>query len=135
MEVCNRWMAEPLKAFHLDCTLPLRMKVDLDPPVEAPFVLRLAPVDDAENAKLRKLISRLADTLRIFPGNLDIYRFHTTLGYSVQWLDDKEDAAFQALMIKWRRDVAAKSPQIVMGAPEFCIFKDMFAFQRQFYLS
>jgi hypothetical protein len=135
METCDQWMAEQLKAFFLDCALPLRMKVDLAPPVEAPFVLRLIPCDDAENARLRKLISRLADTLQIFPKDIDTYRFHTTLGYSIQWLDDKEDAMFQALMAKWRRDVAAKSPQILMGAPEFCIFKDMFAFQRQFYLS
>lgn len=134
MDDCNDWVAARLKAFKLNCALPIRMKVDLLPPVEAPLVLRLLPYDEAENVKLRTLISRLSECLEIYPEGIDKYAFHTTLGYAIQWLDAKEDQQFQDLMKKWRDAVARKCPQIQLGAPEFCTFEDMFAFQREFFL-
>ena len=132
---CNSWVAQKLKAFSLDCQLPLRFKIDPNPPREAPFVLRLAPVDAQENAKLRSLIERLSASLGIIPPEIDKYRFHTTLGYSLQWLDESEDRDFQSRMTAWRLATARTCPEIQLGAPEYCVLEDMYAFHRQFYLS
>ena len=132
---CNAWVGERLKAFSLDCALPLRLKIDLAPPMEAPFVLRLRPVDAQEDAKLRTLIARLSAALGIAPPQIDAYRFHTTLGYSLQWLDADEDRDFQGRMTAWRAAVARTCPEIQLGAPEYCLLDDMYAFHRQFYLA
>jgi hypothetical protein len=135
MTACNAWVAQKLKALSLDCALPLRFKIDLDPPHEAPFVLRLLPVDAQEDAKLRRLIARLSATLGITPPGIDTYQFHTTLGYSLQWLDDNEDRDFQGRMTAWRGAINRQCPEIPFGAPEYCLLDDMYAFHRQFYLT
>jgi hypothetical protein len=134
METCNRILAEKLRAFRLEMPLPIRMKVDLSAPDEKPFVVRLLPADDTQNRQLRTLISRLSEYLGIFPPNIEQYRFHTTMGYQFQVLSAEEMSKFHSQMRKWRADIARKSPEIILGAPEFCLLDDMFAFHRQFYL-
>lgn len=135
MDDCNRALGERLHAFRLGMDLPIRMRIDPTPLPEGPLTFRLLPVDDGQDGKLRDLISRLSDCLEIAPPNIATYRFHTTLGYALQWLSPDEDERFTALMDKWRGQIAAQSPIIVFGAPEYCLLQDMYAFRRQFYLS
>lgn len=136
MAECDRVLGDRLRAFRLEADLPLRMKVDLSEPGpgERPLTLRLLPYDDAENAKLRRLRDRLADTLAIHAPGHDTYRFHVTLGYLIRWLTPGEQTAFRDALAGWREGVAAACPVIELGAPEYCTLKDMFAFSRQFYL-
>jgi hypothetical protein len=136
MAECDRILGERLRAFRLECDLPFRMKVDLSEPgpQERPLTLRLLPYDDAENAKLRRLRDRLAQTLAIRSPTHDAYRFHVTLAYLIRWLTPDEQAAFRDTLMAWQQVVAAACPVIELGAPEYCTLKDMFAFSRQFYL-
>lgn len=133
---CDQLFGERLRAFRLECDLPFRMKVDLSEPGpgERPATLRLLPYDDAEDAKLRRLRDRLAETLAIRTSSHDEYRFHVTLGYLIRWLTQEEQIAFRKTLAAWRESVAAVCPLIELGAPEYCTLKDMFAFSRQFYL-
>ncbi len=135
MDDCDRILGERLRTFKLGMDLPIRMRIDPDPLPEGPLTLRLLPADAAQAATLRDLIARLADCLEISPPHIATYRFHTTLGYAIQWLSAEEDARFEVLMDTWRRRIAARSPTIVFGAPEYCLLKDMYAFRRQFYLA
>lgn len=136
MAECDRILGERLKAFDLDCELPFRMRVDLaePPPAERPLTIRLVPLDGAEDAKLRRLRSRLSDVLGIRAPGQDAYRFHVTLAYLYRWLTPEEDRAFRAVLAGWRDRLAKACPVIALGAPEYCLLEDMFAFKRQFYL-
>ncbi|QND51307.1 DUF1868 domain-containing protein [Phyllobacterium sp. 628] len=137
MDECSRILSAKLQEFKLNCELPLRMKVDPSPPVDraSALTLKLLPVDEAENAKLRKVRDQLSDYLGMSSPGHAAYRFHTTLGYQIRSFDPDEESRFQILWEKWRNDIMRKSPVIHFGAPEYCIFKDMYAFHRQFYLS
>jgi hypothetical protein len=64
----------------------------------------------------------------------DAYRFHITLGYLIRWLDPAEDADYRRALKTWREGLAKRCPVIELGAPEYCILADMYAFRRQFYL-
>ena len=134
MDDCNRVLGERLRTFKLAMDLPIRMRIDPNPLPEGPLTFRLLPADAVQETKLRDLIKRLSDRLEITPPNIGTYRFHTTLGYAIQWLTPAEDERFRTLMDKWRRQIMAVSPIIVFGAPEYCLLQDMYAFRRQFYL-
>lgn len=137
MEACNRLVAERLKTFRLLTDLPIRMKVDLsEPGPDANTLnLRLLPLDSVESAKLRKLRSRLSDCVKIRSADPDAYGFHVTLAYWVAPLSAAEQRECDTTLKIWREGVAALCPVINLGAPEYCTFKDMFAFNRQFYLT
>lgn len=137
MAECDRLLGERLRDFKLDCALPIRLKVDLDQVQDParPLTLLLLPVDAAEEAKLRGLRDRLSRRLAIRSPSHDAYRFHVSLGYPIAWFTDAEKAAFATVWRRWAHAVAARSPVIELGAPEYCLFDDMFAFHRQFYLA
>lgn len=63
-----------------------------------------------------------------------MYRFHVSIGYPVAWMTTAEENELRRVFAGWARDIAARAPVIRFGAPEYCIFNDMFAFERQFYL-
>jgi hypothetical protein len=131
---CNRLMAERLKSFNLETALPIRMRIDTsDPAPDANTLkMRLLPLDSAENAKIRKLRSRLSDCLKIKSSS--DYGFHSTLGYWVTNLSPSEQRECHDTLKSWQDRVAALCPVINLGAPEYCTFRDMFAFNRLFYL-
>jgi hypothetical protein len=133
---CGRILGERLKAFDLECALPIRMRIDrAEPPAsERPLTIRLEPLDAAETIKLRRLRARLSKVLGIAIQEPDAYRFHVTLAYLWRWLTPDEDRAFRASLAGWRARLAKACPVLERGAPEYCLLDDMFAFKRQFYL-
>jgi hypothetical protein len=134
---CDRLLGERLKGFALKSDLPIRLKVDLEqvPDPARPLTLLLLPVDPAEHAKLRDLRDRLSRLLAIRAADHDSYRFHISLGYPIAWFTESEARALQAVWRRWTHAVAGQAPAIELGAPEYCLFDDMFAFHRQFYLT
>lgn len=133
---CDRILGERLRGFDPGLTLPIRMRVD---PVQTPLVggaliFRLQPLDAGENAKLRALRDRLADLLKIRAANHDAYQFHVSLGYKIGWLTEVEARKLERTWHRWAAHIAAQSPEIVLGAPEYCAFADMFAFRRRLYI-
>jgi hypothetical protein len=134
---CHKIIADRLRTFKTNVSLPIKMRVDLaEPgPEERPLTLRLLPLDEAENKRLRMLRDRLSDATGVRTPGHDAYRFHITLGYLFEWLEPSENEAFRSTLRQWCEMVATRVPVIELGAPEFCTFEDMFAFHRQFYLS
>ena len=137
IEQCNEILAERLRGLALGMTLPIRMCVDLAAPIGDAWTLAmpLAPVDDAEQERLRRVRDRLAEVLGLRPPMHDAYSFHTTLGYVAQRLVGDERTQFTSAVQAWREAMAKRVPVIELGAPEFCTFEDMFAFRRWFYLA
>jgi hypothetical protein len=137
MSACHAAVGAQLRKFKLDCALPLRMKVDVSEPGvnERPLRLRLSPVDAAEEAKLRGLRDRLSTHLGIRGDDHVTYQFHTTIGYLIRWLTPVETLEFRDTLLKWTENVAARAPVIELGAPEYCVFPDMYAFHREFFLA
>lgn len=136
IEECNRLLSERLKAATIGPVVPTRMRVDTSEPAigERPLVIRLLPLDETENRKVRALRDRLSQILGIRAPGHDSYRFHISLAYLVQRLTAEELSAFRSAYVRYHADVARKCPVIEVGRPEFCVFDDMFAFHRQFYL-
>lgn len=137
IEACNHLMAERLKEFRLDCEMPLRMRIDTGYPSHkvSPVTIHLQPFDDTEARKLRRLRDRLAQALNIHTADHDDYRFHVTIAYQIAWFTPEEQEAFQRALERWRARLAEAHPAILFGPPEFCIFRDMFAFETRFRLS
>lgn len=135
IEECDRTLADRLRAAPIGDLAPIRMRVNPAEPAPGtrPLALRLLPLDEAEDRKLRALRDRLSDILRIRAPDHDRYRFHTTLAYQIEPLSSEEQADFLASMSRWQRMVADRAPVLSLGQPEYCVLNDMFAFKRQFY--
>jgi hypothetical protein len=133
---CDRILTERLKRADLHVDLPIRMRVDLDQrPVNGKaLIFLLQPADDGERAKLAKVRERLGDVFKIHAPDANAYRFHISLGYAIAWFTPHEMRELEQAWARWVREFAAASPVITLGAPEYCTFKDMYAFKRQLLL-
>jgi len=131
---CTRHMAGKLRAFDLACELPLRMK--LAEPEQQLMIgaLSLVPANAQETHKLRGLRDRLADHLGMRAPWHDDYTFHITHSYLIKSLS--LDTVKQALAFHSRlyAELVATTGIITLGAPEFCTFIDMQAFDNLFFL-
>lgn len=131
---CTRHMADKLRAFDLGCMLPLRMK--LAEPEQQLMIgaMSLEPANAEEAYKLRDLRDRLAEHLGMHTPWHDRYTFHITHSYLIQ--SRSLETVKQALAFHSRLYTELVSPTgiITLGAPEFCTFLDMQAFDNQFLL-
>ena len=132
MDQCNRITADRLRQASIRCPLPIRMRVDpaQNPMNGQPLTMRLLPLDDDEGAKLATVRHAISRATQIPLGKLDTYRFHISIGYSTGWLTQAENTEFVSVFNNWSLQVAARVPVINLGAPEFCVFEDMYAFHR-----
>lgn len=96
--------------------------------------IRLLPIDEQENRKLRRLRDRLAARLRLRAPDHDSYGFHITLGYLIDWMTPAQEREYTAVQSGCFEMLRNRVPVIELGAPEFCVFYDMFAFDTQFRL-
>jgi hypothetical protein len=137
MEACNQFLLTKLKTFQLNCELPFRMKIDPNQLLSFKSVatIKLVPFDDSENTKIRAVRARLSKYLGIAAPRQETYGFHTTLGYQIRRFDAEETTAYEIEWKRWVSDISRKSPVIYLGAPEYCTFKDMYAFNRQMFLN
>jgi hypothetical protein len=134
---CNRVLTERLKQSDLRVALPIRMRIV---PAQSPengkaLIFLLQPADEGERAKLRRLRDQLGDVFKIHAPNAAEYRFHISLGYPIAWFTAQEMRELQITWARWVNSIDAKSPEIQLGAPEYCIFTDMYAFKRELFLS
>ncbi|WP_221227192.1 DUF1868 domain-containing protein [Novosphingobium sediminicola] len=137
MDACNAVLAERLKRFRMGKDAgPFHMRVNPDePPIgETPLTIRLLPADEDTTHRLRHLRDHLSQVTGIREPGHENYRFHITLGYQFAPLTDAEVVAYRADLARWKAELARKVPVIALGAPEYCLLADMFAFKRQFYL-
>lgn len=133
MARCNEILADRLAEFRLGVDLPFRMKVDdrQPPGLASPITLHLAPAYEREAAKLRQVRDALAERLGLRAPDHDRYQFHVTIAYQIEAFTPAEQQAYAVAMAGWRAAVARKAPVIEIGAPEYCVFEDMFAFERR----
>ena len=137
IETCNAMLAQRLSGVRLACELPFRMVVDERSAANraSPITLHLQPADAGEAAKLRQVRNRIADALKMRAPDHDRYQFHITIGYQIDWFTAAEQREYEAALLRWRTRLMAENVVFELGAPEYCVFEDMFAFRRQFALS
>lgn len=131
---CTRHMDGKLRSFDLGCELPLRMKL-AEPDQQLMIgAIRLVPVNAEEAHKLRELRDRLAQHLGMRTPWHDSYAFHITHSYLIKLMS--LDAVRQALAFHSRlyAELVSQIGVITLGAPEFCTFFDMQAFDNRFLL-
>ncbi len=135
IEACNAWCADRLADFHTGMgRFRLRLQADDDVNGLSNFLLRLVPADAEEERRMRRLRDRLSGALQIRAPDHDTYAFHIGLGYLIEWLTPAETEAYYAAYRDWTAAFAAEVGEFTLGPAEFCIFRDMFAFQPQFLL-
>lgn len=136
IETCNAWCADQLRGLRTGVRrIHMRPLPVGDPEAVADFTVLLEAASSAEEHRLRRLRDQLSTALHIRAPGHDTYRFHITLGYQIDWLTAAEADAFVAAQTRWMERVRAAAPRFALGRPEFCVFKDMFAFDRQFHLA
>jgi hypothetical protein len=133
IEECSRIVGEKMAGAHLNCALPLRMKVDESLTVNHPTAstLLMVPVDDAENTKLRSLRDQLSDLYGFRLKNHDQYGFHITMSYQVHPFTDEEQTTYRTMLKLHTRRIIEAKPVLELGIPEYCTFPDMFRFEPQ----
>jgi hypothetical protein len=127
MSECNRIIGERIRNFKMRGNLPIRVRVDQERMLGS---LRISPVDDRENAKLRTLRDQLAvEVFRFRDKDHETYTFHITLAYQMSRLTPDEERQHQSLLEQHFPAILAAAPVIELGVPEFCTFEDMFRFE------
>jgi hypothetical protein len=94
----------------------------------------LRPIDDAELDRIEAMRAAMARAMGIPVPTAGAYQFHMTLAYlCAPFTAEQQQQALNALGV-WKARLANNSPDIRFGPPEYCTFKDMFAFHRQFFV-
>jgi hypothetical protein len=136
IDTCNRVLGERLQAARLAPIPAIRMKVDARDSGYDGNTLRipLSPVDQGETDRLETLRATLSRIMGLAAPKPGAYQFHMTLAYLIAPFDPAERSGALNDMAQWKARLADRAPVIRLGAPEYCVFADMFAFKRQFYL-
>lgn len=133
IEECNRMVGEKMAKAHLAGQLPLRVRLDEPHTLNYPIAcsLRMIPVDDAENTKLRSIRDQLAEIYGFRLKDHAQYEFHITMSYQLSPFTDREQTAYRNLLQTHIKRIAAAEPVLELGVPEYCTFPDMFRFEPQ----
>lgn len=133
LDVCTAHFERKLANFQLDCALPFRMRiVDFSAHRDSGATVRLEPADDSENRKIRGLRDRIADLLAIRAPGHEQYGFHVTLAYLVTWMNEAQTEDYLSVQPDCLKFLQKTIPVLELGAPEFCTFNDMNAFDMRF---
>lgn len=131
---CHALMGDRLRGFDLGIDLPLRFVVDETVTSPTLTAVPLRPADAQQAQQLGDLRDRLARATGVRHANHDSYNFHITFGYYVQAFDLAELSSYRAAVLAAVQRFRRRVPVIELGAPEYCVFDDMTAFQTQFRL-
>lgn len=131
VEDCTKIVRGKLEMFDLEDNSPFRMRIEGFEPLLDGIALKVVPADAEEEKRLRRLRDRVSDTLLVRHPGHDEYSFHISLSYMLRFLDGEQHRRIWGFLEEWRQQL----PQTFeLGAPEFCVFDDMFSFHRLFYL-
>jgi hypothetical protein len=131
IEECNRLVGERMARAHLDCELPLRVRVDLPSTLNyfAACTLRMVPIDSAENTKLRSIRDKLSEVYSFRTKDHDQYGFHITMSYQTARFTKEEQISYRRLLKTHMQRIMDAAPVLELGNPEYCTFPDMFRFE------
>ncbi|NQE78938.1 DUF1868 domain-containing protein [Pantoea ananatis] len=124
MEECDRLFAAKLANFRLMPSLPLQMRIGAIA-LKRGVSLSLAPLDRAEERKIRSLRDALSRTLNCKRNNHDVYEFHVSVSYLINKPNDEALRLLQILRAGYLEKLMRVAPVMTLGAPEFCTFRDM----------
>lgn len=128
---CHDLFGDKLSKFDLDIHPPFHLAVTGLVMSKGGIRLDLAPIEDAEEKRLRGIRDRLSELLQIRAKGHDTYVFHLALAYRFLPISQKDEEALLALL---QESYMSIPHDFKLGAPEFCHFDDMFAFHRHFFL-
>ncbi|KAK5658861.1 hypothetical protein OQA88_1675 [Cercophora sp. LCS_1] len=133
LEECTTLFATRLKEFELgeDGKPPYRLTAVGFSSFGVGIGVKLRLRTPEEEARFRGLRNRLADTLQIRHAHHDHYELHLSLAYFLRHLDENQKKELAELL--WKH-FEGMPKDFELGAPEFCVFENMFKFERQFYL-
>ena len=132
LETCNSLFEKKLKNFDLRDDAPFNVKsLGLQPLVDG-IALNIQPATADDERRLRDLRDRLSDLLLLRHEQHGSYAFHLSIGYLIRTLSQEEQQHLHRL---FENEFATNGACFELGAPEFCLFEDMFAYERQFYLT
>lgn len=130
VEECTTVYERRLSAFDLQTPLPYHFTIVDLKPLKGSLSWHVEP-QTTDNTALRRLRDRLSDLLKIRAKNHDNYGFHISIGYMLRILTDEQNTEIRAFI----EDLLKNIPkEFELGAPEFCTFEDMFAFEPLMYL-
>jgi hypothetical protein len=131
LEDVTALFAQRLASFDLKCEPKFEMMLVGWDPLQIGIGATLAPRTPEEGARLRELRNRLSDCLGVRHPVHDNYSLHLSMAYLLRHLTEEQKNELRAIL----QGHFEKYPvEFELGAPEFCVFDDMFAFKRQFYL-
>ncbi|KAK7048170.1 DUF1868-domain-containing protein [Favolaschia claudopus] len=129
---CHSLYERKLSSFDLRCAPPYKLSILGFQKQVAGITLDLQPSTPQENSRLRDLRDRLSELLHIRAREHDTYGFHLSLAYKLRYLSEEQDTELtELLMDHFKKEMPN---QFELGAPEFCKFEDMFAFEPLLYL-
>lgn len=128
---CTALFQEKLREFDVESGHRFKMAIDGFEPLEDGIALKVIAAGPTEENKIRQLRDRLSEHLQVRHPDHGIYSFHVSMSYMLRFLSEQDNQMITNFLQGWR----AKLPDTFeLGAAEFCIFDDMFAFDRQFFL-
>lgn len=131
LETCNVLFEQKLKDFALRDDVPFKVKpLGLLPLVDG-IALNIQPATADDEQRLRDLRDRLSELLMLRHEEHASYEFHLSIGYLIRQLSQEEQNDLHRI---FENEHATNGACFELGAPEFCLFEDMFAYERQFYL-
>lgn len=128
---CTAHFAEKLSTFDLQCNPPYRMCVRGLDPLEVGIGLHLEFRDAEQEARFRALRDRISETLGLRHPGHESYGLHLSLAYLLRFPTADQKAEILKLVLD---HFESSTVDFELGAPEFCTFENMFAFERFFYL-
>lgn len=133
IEVCNQMVGERIAKTHFACSLPLRVRVDLEHTLNFSTAcsLRMIAADAEEEKKLRSLRDQLAEVFGFQVKDHAAYQFHMTMSYQMAPFTAEEREAYRQLLNIYVKRIVDAAPVLELGIPEYCIFPDMFRFDPQ----
>ena len=111
-----------------------RMRVARFAPLTDALILRLEPADEEQNTAIRRLRDKIADRIGMRLADHADYTFHITIGYFVAQPTDEAFIELADLLAEELADMRACLSPFEVGPGEYCLFNDMFCFQRRFFL-
>ncbi|OLP46729.1 DUF1868 domain-containing protein [Rhizobium oryziradicis] len=134
MKEANRCVEERLRSARFEGPARFRMKVKHFWPLKDGIVLGVEPADESENQAIRALRDQISASFGMRLEDHDVYNFHITMAYFVGQPTDAEFTALSTLLAEELQTLLETIPVFEVGPAEYCLFNDMFCFQRQFYI-
>lgn len=133
MSACDRLFAQKLTDFSVT-EFPVKMRIGAVV-LKRGVSISLAPMNQAEETKIRGLRDRLSHVLRCRRHNHDVYEFHISVSYLINPPVAEECRLLQRLRAVYLEKLMRVSPIIELNAPAFCVFEDMAEYRPVFRFS